>query len=72
MSVFSDTYGTYVLYLVPAYGLYIVLGYLFSYLKSRSDSATTADPEDDPSLAKQKAKKERQRQRAEKLSGGTG
>ena len=42
-SIFNDTLGTYVLYLVPLYLLYTVGGYAFSYLKSKSDSATTED-----------------------------
>ena len=36
LSIFSDTLGTYALYIVPIYIVYKVGGYAMSYLKSRS------------------------------------
>ena len=52
-SIFSSDIGTYVLYLVPMYLIYKVGGYAFSYLKSKSDSATTEDNQEvDASEAK--------------------
>ena len=60
VSIFSDAYGTYVLYLVPLYGLYKIGSFAFSYLKGKSDAATTAEKSElDPQEAKKKAKKER-------------
>ena len=66
LSVFSDTLGGYVLYVIPLYIFYKVGGYALAYLKSKSDTATTAqeEPEEDPAEAKRKAKKERQEKRA--------
>ena len=43
MAIFSDTLSSYVLYLVPLYLGYTALSWIFWYLKSRSDSATTED-----------------------------
>ena len=70
-SIFSDSIGGYVLYIIPAYALYKVGGYALSYLKSRSDTATTEQEEtnEDPTDAKRKAKKERKEQRAQKMGG---
>ena len=46
LAVFNDTWATYVLYLVPTYLAYKLLVILKDYLKSKSDQATSADPED--------------------------
>ena len=59
-SIFSDTLGNYVLYIVPLYLLYKGGEYGLSYLKSKSQAATTEDPtEDDPQEKKKQDKKER-------------
>ena len=67
-SIFSNSAGTYVLYTVPLYCVYKVGGFALSYLKSKSESATTAQEVELNSVeAKRKAKKERQEKRAEKM-----
>ena len=70
-SIFSDSLGGYVLYIIPLYALYKVSGYALAYLKSRSDTATTEQEEvnEDDADAKRKAKKERKEQRAQKMGG---
>ena len=73
-SIYSDTLGTYILYIVPLYILYKVGGYALSYLKSKSDGARTPGSQDELSEAeaKKKNKKERQEKRAEKMGAAPG
>ena len=58
-SIFSQTIGTYILYIVPMYLVFKAGGYAMSYLKQRSADATTEEEDQDPSDAKRASKKER-------------
>ena len=59
VAIFNDTWATYVLYLIPSYIVFKLLMLLKDYLKSRSDAAMNAEPEDDLQKSKRDAKKER-------------
>ena len=70
VSIFSDYYGGYILYIIPMYALYKIGGYALSYLKGKSQEATSEEAVDaDETEAKRKAKKERKEKIAEKRGG---